>query len=204
MFTTLWTLCSSLCTLVAAIIIAKPFFGTNSPKFIGIGIVVYWILLGIGQWQLLKPYITNAYNWGLTTILGGIICCFLIGLGFFLAFYFWFRNAQIISLSGGRSSPTDIAIAQIIIIVSLFVSGFVLGWMQKLVIQHSVNSAYIAYLPIINGCSWLLCWPLFNLNINFFPYFVSDGFYILIISMFFCAVFSNLIKGLTIARILNI
>ena len=203
MFTILWTLCSSLCTLVAAIIIAKPFFGTGSPKFIGFALVVYWILLGLGQWQLLKPYITNAYNWALTTIIGGIICCFLLGLGFSLAFYFWLRNGQIISLSGGRSSPTDIAIGWIVIIVSLFVSGFVLGWMQKLVIQHSVNSAYITYLPIINGFTWLLCLPLIDICIYLFS-LAEESFSSYVTLVFFCAVILSSIKSFTIARILDI
>ena len=201
MFIALWTLCSSLCTLVAAII-AKQSFGTGSPKFIAIGLVVYWILLGLGQWQLLKSYITNAYNWGLTTIIGGIGCSFLMGLGFFLAFYFWLRNGNITNLIGGRNSnPSDLWIAQIVIIVSLFAPGFVLGWMQKLVIQHSVNSAYITYLPIVNSLTWLLCLPLFNfLYFSFARY----SFYFYIVSMYLSAAFFSLFKGWTIKLILRI
>ena len=203
MFTILWTLYSSLCTLVAAIIIAQTFFGTNSPKFIGFGLIVHWILLGLEQWQLLKPYIINAYNWGVITIVGGIICSFLLGLGYVLAFFFSLRNGQITNLIGGRSSPSDIAIGQIITIVSFFVSGFALGWMQKLVIQHSVNSAYITYLPIINGFTWLLCLPLIYICIYLFS-LAEESFFSYVTLVFFCAVILNLIKGLTVARILDI
>ena len=205
MFTTLWTLCSSLCFL-GAVIITKQSFATNSFEFIGVGIIVHCILLGLVQWKMLKPYIANAYNWGLTTIVCGIVCYFsLLILGSYLAFYIWLENSNINNLIRGRSSNSyNFWVVVIVIVVSLFISGFILGWMQRLVVQYSTNSVYITYLPIINGCSWLLCWPLFNLNVNFLLYFVSDDFYVLIISMFFCAVFSNLIKGLTIARILNI
>lgn len=201
MFIALWTLCSSLCTLVAAII-AKQSFGTGSTRFVEIGLVVYWILLGLVQWQLLKPYITDAYNWGLTTIIGGIGCSFLMGLGFFLAFYFWIRNSNITNFLGGRNSnPADWWIALVLIIVSLFASGFILGWMQKLIIQHSVNSVYITYLPIVNGLTWLLCLPLF---IILYFSFARDSFYFYIVSMYLSAAFFSLFKGWTIKLILNI
>lgn len=109
MFTFLWILCSSFCVLIGSII-AKQSFGTNSDKFAVIGIIICWTLLGLVQWQLLKPYLSNSYIWGLAIIVGGIIYFSLLGAGFYLAFYFLFRNGEITNLLGGSKGSTTLDI----------------------------------------------------------------------------------------------
>jgi len=92
-----WTLSSSLCLLIASIVARGAFGtgGTGSTQLINIAFVVYWILLGLMQWKVLTPYISNAYVWGLVTIVGGIASSILLAAGWALAFGFALRNASL-------------------------------------------------------------------------------------------------------------
>lgn len=52
----------------------------QSPKFYDMGIVAYWLLLGIFQWRILKPHVSWAYQWGLVTAIFGIVSFWFSGL----------------------------------------------------------------------------------------------------------------------------
>ncbi|MDJ0596976.1 MAG: hypothetical protein QNJ72_44630 [Pleurocapsa sp. MO_226.B13] len=201
-FIFLWSIGSSLCSIIAATIARKSFGinGTGSTQSIGLLLVIYWILLSLLQWQLLKPYVNNAYDWGWVTILGGIFCCFLLILGFYCAFYFWWRNASIVPLVGKSSSPPeDLWLAFIVTIVSLFGTGFVLGWMQKLVIANSISSKYLNFLPFITGILWFFTVPVFIL---LYTGYAKYEFSTYIRYTLFTAIFANVIKSLIMQKIL--
>ena len=190
-----WTIGSSFCSIVAAIV-ARGAFGTGSTQLIHTAFIVYWILLGLVQWKILTPYISNAYVWGLVTIVGGIVSSFLLAVGCFLAFGFIIRNS---SLFHNSSNGGDFLISLIIVIVFLFGSGFLLGWMQKLVLQNSIpiNPNYIAW---ISSYIWLFTTPLlaivYFLLAKYYP-----GFYILLVTTI--SIVANLVEASVIKQILS-
>lgn len=72
-----WVFGLILCQIFAATL-AGLALAAKSPKFMEIAVVAYWILLGIMQWRLLKPYVCWAYQWGLVTTVSGILSSWLI------------------------------------------------------------------------------------------------------------------------------
>ncbi|MEM7595201.1 MAG: ankyrin repeat domain-containing protein [Cyanobacteria bacterium P01_A01_bin.83] len=193
-----WTLSSSLCSLIAAII-ARGAFGTGSTQLIYIAFIVYWILLGLVQWKMLNPYISNAYIWGLVTIVGGIICSLLLAAGLVLALGFPLRNVSF-SLGSSNLSGGDILISYTLAILLLFGSGFLLGWLQKLVLQSSISPINTNYIAWISSCTWLLTTPLLGI-VYFSLARYHPFFYILLVTVF--SIFANLAKGSVIRQILS-
>jgi ankyrin repeat protein len=194
-----WTLSSSLCLIITAII-ARSAFGGDSTQLIPIAFIVYWISLGLVQWKVLNRYISNAYAWGLVTIVGGIISSFLLVAGWALAFGFLLRNFSL-SLGGSNPSTGDFLISSILAIIFLFSSGFLLGWLQKLVLQSSIATSNINnYIVWITGFLWLLNAPLLTI-VYFSLARYNPLIYILLVTIF--AIFANLLKGSAIRQILS-
>ncbi|WP_036487969.1 ankyrin repeat domain-containing protein [Myxosarcina sp. GI1] len=197
-FIWLWVLSSSLCSIITAVI-ARNAFGTGSSQLIQIAFVVYWISLGLVQWKVLNPYISNAYIWGLVTIVGGIISSFLLVAGWAVALGFFLRNVSF-PFGSSNSSSGNFLISSILAILFLFGSGFLLGWLQKLALQSSISSVNINYIAWITGFTWLLAAPL--LGIVYFSLARYHPFsYILLVTIF--AIFANLVQGSVIRQILS-
>ena len=193
-----WTLSSSICSIIAALV-ARGAFGTGSTQLIHLAFIVYWISLGLVQWKVLTPYISNAYVWGLVTIVGGIISSFLLAAGWALALGFYFRNVT--SLFGSSNTTSgDFLISSTLAILFLFGSGFLLGWLQKLVLQSSVSPVNINYIAWTSGFTWLLAIPLSGI-LYFSLARYHPFFYILLVTIL--AILTNLVKGSLIRQILS-
>ena len=202
-FITLWILYSLFCSIIAAII-SKLGTVNGSVDFVGIAIIIHWILLGLGQWKLLDSHIPNAYAWGILTIVGGIISCFVIAAGLLSTFYILFKDASFILLIGGsRKGPGDFVTAILILVTifSWFVTGFLLGWLQKLVLQYSVSSSYFYLLPLSTAFLWVLIVPAFG---SLFLLLAKYNFLSYIFGIAFSSILINLIKGLMIYKILSV
>ena len=79
-----WVFGLILCQIFAMAVVGLTLAAKS--KFLNIGIVAYWILLGIMQWRLLNPYVSWAYQWGLVTTVSGILSFWLI-LTLFFSFF---------------------------------------------------------------------------------------------------------------------
>lgn len=204
-FTVWWTLSSSLCCVIASII-ARQSFLKNRDGFIFITLIVYWILLGLVQWQLLNPHISNAYIWGLVTIEGGIVSSFLLILGLRTISNILCKNISFIPLLGGsKSNQWEFLLSITVLIISLFGSGFLFGWQQSIVLQYLLHLKYLnSIIPLITislvtGFTWLLIVPILGF---IFLFLAKDNVYICILLTIICAVFINLTEGLLIRQIL--
>lgn len=207
-FFVLWSLVSSLCYVIAIffareIIVSKLPFGLVTIAFILI-IIVYWVLLGLLQCKLLlDAHLPNANIWRLTTIFGGTISSILVVAGFSLAFYFTFKTMSPVGFgtSSSRGSEFDSLFALCSIIIASFSAGFTFGLAQKLVLQHSVSSSYLNYMPFVSGFSWLLISPIFGFS---FLSFAKYNFFSYLLITTICTFFIYLIEGLIIQNALNI
>ncbi|MGL5872800.1 MAG: hypothetical protein ACRC2R_10610 [Xenococcaceae cyanobacterium] len=196
-----WTLGSSLCSAIAATIVLLS-FRFQPWKFIGIAIVTYWILLGLVQWQLLKPYISRAYLWGLVTIVGGIVSNCLLALAFFLILSFLLRNASFVGIAGDTTSKKDALISSIALLVSLLTIGFLLGFAQNTVLQMCLSKNINAItIPIITGIFWLIGVIPYRLFLNNFDREYLGKSILLFILI---EAINHFIKGWTIFKILPI
>ena len=74
-----------------------------------------------------------------------------------------------------------------------------LGWIERLVLQYSLNSGYVAYLPWVECLSRFLYIP--TLCFLYFS-FGRQNIYLYSTVMFFLAMAFNSIKGLLIGKIL--
>ncbi len=138
-----WTLGSSLCSALAATI-GTGSLATQSLKFVPITIVIYWISLGIVEWKLLSRHISKAYQWGLLTIVGGIVCSCLVGLLSVLILSFVLRGFSPVDF-GWEPSPGSIFVSLLASIICLFAIGFLLGYGQNLILQKSLLQSNIGY-----------------------------------------------------------
>lgn len=198
-FIRLWTILSALCSIILCylipVIIKRKLPMGEELIFLITLAIAYWISLGLIQSQLLKSYIQNAYLWGLITIIGGIAGSFLVAIGLMSASAIVIMRA----IAMNDFSELEIVILFSLIIVSLFGSGFLLGWLQKLVLRRSRIYNKFNYLPWITGLIWLISLPAIGITwlFTFGGYFLPYGFTII-----FCAFLSNLIKGAIIKQIL--
>jgi ankyrin repeat protein len=149
-----WMLGASLCSAIAAIIVTGS-LAAKSLQFIPFALLIYWISLGIVEWKLLSPHISGAYQWGLLTIVGGIIGSCLLAGAFLLISAFLLRDFSIVGFGGSNPSFLDILIALIAIIICLFTIGFLLGLGQRSILYNSL-SQNIQAIPIVTGLTWLL------------------------------------------------
>jgi small-conductance mechanosensitive channel len=149
-----WTLGSSICCAFAATI-ARLSFGTQSFKLIGVAVITYWILLGIVQWIVLKAYFSHAYQWGLVTIIGGIVSSYLVSLALQLFLYFQFKDASLVGWGGPPFSIESILAALITLLIYLFGLGFLLGLGQNFILQRAGMQPNYE-IPIVNGLAWAL------------------------------------------------
>ena len=129
------------------------------------------------------------------TTFGGIAGSFLVAIGLMSASAIVIRRAMAMN----NSSELEIVIFFSLIIISLFGSGFLLGWLQKLVLGRARIYNEFSYLPLITGLIWLISLPAIGITwlFTFGGYFLPYGFTIV-----FCAFLSNLIKGAIIKQIL--
>ena len=190
-----WALGSSLCWASAATITALS-FNIKSFRLIGWAVVIYWILLGIVQSIVLKPYFQRAYQWGLVTAIGGIFSSCLVFLGFLLVLGFLFMNT---SIGLGGSLHLAIPIVVITLIFSLFFVGFLLGSIQNLILRRA-GMQTTNERPILIGLTWfvgvVLC-------VNTF-FVAKDNPFEYIIFVTLLGIISNLIEGRFLGEILDV
>ena len=154
-FALLWTLSSSLFFLIPAIIFR---LASLELLFKPVVLVVTadWILLGLVQWRLLNPYLTNAYTWGVVTIVSGIIISVLwvitIGLGWFIFGLTAFSDKNFWTLR---------FLLFFINLLVFFGLGYLFGWIQIQVLKQSIivlNETH--YFPLKMAFYWLWNIPL--------------------------------------------
>lgn len=190
-----WTLGSSLCWASAATIIASS-LNTQSFHLVGLAVVTYWLLLGIVQWLILKSYFSRAYQWGLVTAIGGTFGSCLVVLGFHLFFEFLFKDVSINFLGG--SSLEILIIGLIALITYLFSVGFLLGFIQNIILKRSrikiANSR-----PTLTGIAWLIGVIIYTINLSS----AKQNPLSFIISITSLGTIGNLIEGSSLEKVLN-
>jgi hypothetical protein len=153
-FALLWTLSSSLFFLIPAII-----FKLASLELLFKSVVLIltadWILLGLVQWRLLNPYLTNAYTWGVVTIISGIIISafwvITIGLGWFIFGLTAFSDKNFWALR---------FVLFLINLLVFFGLGYLFGWIQIQVLKQSIVLNETHYYPWKMAFYWLWNIPL--------------------------------------------
>jgi hypothetical protein len=131
-FVLLWTLSSSIFFLIPAIIFKLASLELLFKNVILL-LTVDWILLGLVQWRLLNPYLTNAYTWGVVTIASGIIISVLwvmtISLGWFIFGLTAFSDKNFLALR---------FLLFFINLLVFFGLGYLFGWIQMQVLKQSI------------------------------------------------------------------
>lgn len=195
-----WTFSSSLFFLVPAIIFRLGFIDVSA-RSVSIILVLHWILLGLIQWLILKPYISNARTWCLVNMIGGsIMSCLLTAIIAFSTFVYS-------TIASYGSNIDNLDVGYLVILTSFVFSlifGFLLGWKQKSILKTSRISNQLYLIPIATSLSWLL-----NISMLIVAFASSEqkgleNYQAHIWSIVvFCTFFSNLIKALVIQTILN-
>jgi hypothetical protein len=171
-----------------------------------IALIVYWILLGLVQGQLLNTFIPYSYIWSLVTIFGGLISSWLLITGFKSALYILLKDVQIVGLGGDFPGARDCWISIIILITSLFSSGFLLGLEQSIVFYYLINLNYFnsiipgITIPLVTAGIWFLTVPILGIIISTCS---EKKYFLIYVSLILAiAILVSLIEGLLIEQIL--